>query len=367
MKGSMRKRGESWELRAGGVSRTFHGTERQAQTALARLVIEVEERRAVPSYGRTVATLAAAWLETREQIWTPKTARETRLWVQHELLPALGGRPLSKLRAEHVDRFYADLHRRGNSPATIGRKHNMLRSMLEQGVRWGWIGVNPAQYAIRPPVPPVRHTPPDPAKVARVLGYLGNADPAMFAFVLLAADTGARRGQLVALQHSDFDASNATVSFTKTVGIGGEVRLLSHTKGRARTVPIASETARTLSAHVTKAQERALAFGRRLGPDAFLFSDDPLCRKPWPLPTFQNRYLRLRRRAGAPEVNFHQLRHYVATQLIAAGVDVRTVADRLGHMWTSTTLDMYAAPLPEKGRMAADLLEQLLKNASKRT
>lgn len=370
MSGQIVRRGSSWQLRvyAGDgkvVTRTFKGSERDAHRALARLVVEVDEGRSVPTKGRTVATLARAWLEAKSPGWSPKVAHEYRRWVDNELLPAVGAVPLSRFRAEDIDRFYGALRRRGNSPATIARKHNILTSMLGQAVRWGWIGVNPASRATKPSVPPAKIVPPDPAKVARLLAYLAETDRPMFVFVLLAADTGARRGQLMALRWDDLDLEGRTVSFTKTQGIGGEIRPLSKTKGRARTVPLGADTVRRLSVHRVAMRERALFYGAHLRPKAFVFSDDPACATSWPIPTFHNRYMRMRRAAGAGEVNFHQLRHYVATQLIAAGVDVRTVADRLGHARTSTTLDMYAAPVSELGRTAADLLERILGEAKR--
>jgi integrase len=53
---------------------------------------------------------------------------------------------------------------------------------------------------------------------------------------------------------------------------------------------------------------------------------------------------------------FHDLRHFSVTTLIAAGVDVRTVADRHGHARATMTLDRYAHALPERDRAAAGLL-----------
>ena len=52
--------------------------------------------------------------------------------------------------------------------------------------------------------------------------------------------------------------------------------------------------------------------------------------------------------------------HYVATTLLAAGIDVRTVAYRLGHARTSTTLDRYWAFVPAADRDAAHHLELIL-------
>lgn len=52
------------------------------------------------------------------------------------------------------------------------------------------------------------------------------------------------------------------------------------------------------------------------------------------------RWERLREQAGLEHVKIHGLRHFVATELLTAGIDVRTVANRLGHARTSTTLDI---------------------------
>jgi integrase len=57
---------------------------------------------------------------------------------------------------------------------------------------------------------------------------------------------------------------------------------------------------------------------------------------------------------------FHDLRHYSATQLIGAGVDPRVVADRLGHTFVSTTLNIYAHAIKEKDEEAAAILGKII-------
>lgn len=375
MRGNLRERSPGvWQLRVHGgagryVSRTVRGTKREAERALAKLVVEVDEGRSVVTRGRTVATLANKWYESRSASWSPKVAADTRRWIDRVLLPAeLGRMPLGRVRTEHVDAFYAERRRAGLSEARVRRIHSMVRSMFGQGVRWEWLGINPATNTYRPPLPEKQVSPPKPEVVARLLAHVSQRDPSMSVFLTLAADTGARLGQLCALRWSDLDGT--TVSFTRTLSSTGDIRPLSKTKGRARTVDLGASTVRTLAAHQIQAKELALGFGARLSKSAFMFSDDPAGRTPWKVDTFKHRYLKMRREpAAGPEaaaVNFHQLRHYVATQLIAAGEDPRTVADRLGHSRASTTVDMYAASVPEKGRAAADLLEQILTDAKHR-
>ena len=72
------------------------------------------------------------------------------------------------------------------------------------------------------------------------------------------------------------------------------------------------------------------------------------------------RFRRVADAAGLPNVRLHDLRHYVATRLLAAGVDFRTVAGRLGHRNAATTLNVYSHFVPEADRAAADVLAGLL-------
>ena len=68
----------------------------------------------------------------------------------------------------------------------------------------------------------------------------------------------------------------------------------------------------------------------------------------------------LRSSIGLPHVRLHDLRHYVATRLLDAGVPVRSVSEHLGHASATTTLTIYAAPVPATDCRAAEILGSLL-------
>ncbi|NLA10907.1 MAG: site-specific integrase [Firmicutes bacterium] len=71
------------------------------------------------------------------------------------------------------------------------------------------------------------------------------------------------------------------------------------------------------------------------------------------------------RRYKLPPLNFHGLRHTSATFLISQGMDIQTVAGRLGHSTTATTQNIYSHFLESKDRQAADLMEAVFASNSK--
>ena len=77
-------------------------------------------------------------------------------------------------------------------------------------------------------------------------------------------------------------------------------------------------------------------------------------------------FARLCERAGLSGVRLHDLRHYVATRLLAAGVDVRTVAGRLGHRNAATTLNVYSHFLAKADQEAANVLGRPFDDAVER-
>jgi integrase len=59
-----------------------------------------------------------------------------------------------------------------------------------------------------------------------------------------------------------------------------------------------------------------------------------------------------------PHITFHGLRHTNVSLLIADGVDVRTIATRVGHANPTTTLNLYSHMLRKSDQIAADSIEK---------
>ncbi len=153
--------------------------------------------------------------------------RNTVSYYLGPLLPV----KLSKLNTADLDAFYAALRNeggRGGRPlavSTVRRVHSVMWAALEQGVRWGWLRENPAARASLGPgqVPEIH--PPAPEAVLALLQGAEQDDKAFAVFLVLAAVTGARRGELVALRWSDLDLQRGALTITRAIseGVDGPV------------------------------------------------------------------------------------------------------------------------------------------------
>lgn len=143
---------------------------------------------------------------------------------------------------------------------------------------------------------------------------------------------------------------------------GPEGRLVEKdTKTHAvRRIALDVTTVEVLEAHRRRMEERAQACGTKIGVDAYVFTRSVDGTEPWVPNEVTKVFISLRNKVGLKNVRLHDLRHFAATRLLAAGVPVRTVSGRLGHANAATTLGVYAHFVEESDRDAATKLESLL-------
>ncbi len=103
--------------------------------------------------------------------------------------------------------------------------------------------------------------------------------------------------------------------------------------------------------------------GERGNENRFVFSSDEAGTRPWSPNFVTKRFIRVRRAAGLDHFRLHDLRHFMATQMLDAGVPVPIVAARLCHARASTTLNVYAHAVPGGDRSAAEALRQRVDEA----
>jgi integrase len=159
----------------------------------------------------------------------------------------------------------------------------------------------------------------------------------------------------------DFAAPSVRIERALAAARGAGVYVKTTKTGGVRHVSITALARDVLAARLEQAQLSAAANGTPQPlPSDFIFSTARSGALPMRPEFLTRRWHRLRATANSPAVRLHELRHCVATELLTAGFDVRTVANRLGHARTSTTMDIYWAFVPARDRDAADHLDAIL-------
>ena len=312
--------------------------------------------------GVTVGQLFDKWLEECERLdLSPTTLRTYRAQLERNVAPHLGKLPLGRLTAKHLDNLYGIMKADGLSPKTIRNHHAMISSALHQAVRWGWVRQNIAELAKPPKISQQRVEAPSVEVVRAVIETAEKRDPRLAPLLMLAALTGMRRGELCALRWSDVDLGLGQIEVSRSlVVVPGGLAEKSTKTDRSRRVSLDPVGVALLTRHRANTTGWAMEAGAVPPNDAFVFSPFVESTTPFRPDNVTNFFIRVRDAVGAPRVRLHDLRHFTATQLIGAGVDVRTVAGRLGHSDPSVTLRVYSHFIEERDVAAAAIMGEVL-------
>jgi integrase len=180
-----------------------------------------------------------------------------------------------------------------------------------------------------------------------------------FPFIEVAAATGARRGEMLALEWSDIDWLNSTVHVSKSLEqTAAGLRIKRPKNGKARKFRVGQSAIAAL-----RFQQDHQAEHRKLyGPD---YKNNLVFSQPdgsylWPHLVSQA-IVRRMRKAGIKDASLHSLRHSHASGLLSKGVPLPAVSARLGHADTNITARIYSHALPDDDNRAADTWESIVR------
>lgn len=377
----------------------FKGTRIEAESYRHKLCSDILDEK--PDTTDSFGSILDKWYALKVRGFSPSTARETKRLIEKRIKPALGPTPLKKMRAVELDAFYGALLAAGLSPGYVKRIHGVIHAALEQAVKWSLLERNPAAATTPPTVDPSNIKPPSPARVREIMAELEENDPKLIMLIRLASTTGTRRGQLCALKWTDVDWDDEVLSISNAIVLGpdGPVeKLKGKTNASTRVVSLGKATISELRGLYVQAKANALACGVRLKEDSYIFSDDVYGKVAWRPDAVTHSFQRATQptkqpcgdvvRTGAPCRNWamkgtdrcvrhggrllepaeakkkpknrlHDLKHFAATQMLAAGEPITVVAERLGTD-AQTILRVYAKFIPGSDRRAADAMDKVL-------
>lgn len=308
-----------------------------------------------PAKGKvTFASFYREW--STRQVWVPGTALAMNLAANNVTFSDVA---LADLRPSHVEKWVRSMVDADLQPSTIKTRFNNVRSVLRAAVRDRMLAHDPSQTVA---LPRVRRA--DAAMVVptptQVGALLRQAEDDFRAFVGLCAFAGLRLGEAAALQVGDIDFLRREIQVRRQVqrANGHAVEIRGPKYGSERTIPAPQGLLDLLSVHI--AHWRA-----GTDPERWMFPGRG--EHPWHQNSVGYRWRKTRESAGVGDLRLHDLRHFYASGLIAAGCDVVTVQRALGHHSAAVTLTTYSHLWPDasdRTRKAADgLFEQATADA----
>jgi len=405
-RGSIRRRAQCFEIRVSAGTDPSNGErivlvdsvliEGQGDRAERAAYREAEKRRTqlladadslkVARTKATVGALLARWMEHHEIDPTTRSGYDSQ--IRTHILPNLGDVPLAlfvrdtaqrleplysrlrKCRAlcsgkpfveKHAEEGHHDCTAAGcqwhvckpYSASSVRSIHAILSGACSAAVRWGWISFNPMPGVRLPSKPRPQPKPPTSDQMALIVEAAWKSSPEWGMFIWLSAVLGARRGEVVALQWDDLDLDAGVVRVDENYVRTDDGMILKDTKNhQMRRVSIDEPTVELLKRHREDCVAQIALAGGVLTGRTWVFSAAPDMSRPRDPSALTRKYGRLVAKLGI-DTTLKQLRDYSATELLTAGVDLRTVAGRLGHGDGTTTLRSYAAWVGSADKAAA--------------
>lgn len=375
----IQKRGSRWRVVVQGGRDPISGRRHQlsGSAATEREAVRLERQLRLQAEGHAVGAVTLAELVDEWWASKPRLAATTVLNYRDNLgkhiLPTLGRRKLIELRPRLIGAFLRHLtDEKGLAPATVRKIRTVLSAVMSYAAAMEYVESNPVMKVPPPQVPPSSRVAPTVEETARLLLAAEDHDADFLAFLWVAAEEGGRRGETLAIRWGDIDFEHGTLTISRTITAGEDgIQVRPTTKtGKARTIGISAISLQHLRQLRDRVEERmSLAAGEPVSVEAgdLVFSGGEgsrrtlLDQQPWKPTSTSRRFARLKDLAGVrPEIDLHGLRHTMITELLAVGVDPRTVMGRAGHRSEATTMGIYAKVRPAVDAVAAEMWGKML-------
>ncbi|MEX0781286.1 MAG: site-specific integrase [Dehalococcoidia bacterium] len=344
-----------------GQRRSVYGhTKAETLKKMRDEIRRAEDGMPSPDGRTTVATFLREWLDGPAKARLKASSFRTYFAnVEQHIIPEIGSHRLTKLRPEHVDVLLARKQAAGLSPRSIQYMRAILRSALAWAEKRGRVARNVAALSDAPRVVRQEIHPLTPEQ-ARTLVAACQGHP-LGALIVTALDTGIRQGEALGLRWSDVDFERHELRVAQALQrINGAPQFDEPKSATSRrTVALTTLTAGFLRELRTRQKAMRLKAGPEWQDTDLVFTSEigaPLVGS-----TVTHQFQRLLVDSGLPRQRFHDLRHASASFLLAQGVGIKAVSERLGHSQITLTLSTYAHIADEIQKDAASRMDALLR------
>lgn len=358
------------------ITETFHGLKSEAKARENELKQQVKNGNILVSKKMTFAEFSERWLNEYAINLAPRTYNEYKKLLQ-KINVHIGSIPLQDLKPLHLTEYYNKLRAIGkeqphnkfnksesnNKPLsenTVLHHYNLIGGILHKAVDWDCLGKNPNDRVPRPKIK--KHEPNfyDVNQVQELIKCLDEESLKYRTLIMLALDTGARRGEITGLEWDDIDFSNNCITINKiTQRVNGKIiEKPPKTNSSIRKLQITSVTASLLKEYKHAQLLEELRLGSKWIKTKKVFTGE--FGGPMPPETPSHIFENILKKHNLPKLKFHELRHTSVSLLINAGIQTQMISKRVGHSSVTTTSDIYGHIFNNTENEATQKLNEIL-------
>lgn len=368
-------------------------TDKQWEKELKRIALEFELQVKNGEYYEpsklTLSEFIDKWLEEHGKNLEVKTLYRYKGLLNGRIKEAMGHLKLDQIKPLHLLDFYRNLQENGIrkdgkkgglSNKTIRHYHRVLSVMFESAVKWGVLKENPCERVTPPKVKRNEMHYLDEEGIKHLMHCLAQENIKYQAMIELFLVTGCRRGEIAALQWKNIDLENDIVQIKQAAVYTPETGIVikePKTQSSIRKIKLPSSTIELLKSYrkywlsekikvgdLWQKEEREKHGEKWEDPEWVFSSWNGYIMHP---DSFTDIFKKFIRKYNLPDIRLHDLRHTAATLLINAGLNVRAVAQRLGHANANVTLGIYTHALQSADEAAANVIESYIKTQNQKS
>ncbi|PFK49394.1 site-specific integrase [Bacillus thuringiensis] len=332
-------------------------TKKEAENALTKLLSEVHTGTYVEPSKLLYGEYLENWFNTKKHSVGIQTANVLKGYLNSRIIPSLGNIKLAKLTSLHMQNYVNSLRNEGLKRGTIEKIIKIIRNSLEHAIDLELISKN---VAVKTKLPKADKEELTVWNEQEVQLFLKVTQDSRYSIVFhMALVTGMRQGELLGVRWKDVDLEKGHLIISQTLSHDGKTFLLGgKTKSSLRKILLPASTVAKLKKH------RAVVLKEKLSQGEEYQDNDLVMCTPSGMPINPANIRRslnaLIKKAAVPKIRFHDLRHTHATLLLAKGVNVKVISERLGHSNIKITLDTYSHVLPTMQEHAVNKIEEIL-------
>lgn len=341
---------------------TFFGGKKEAVLHENELKLSIKNNTYINKNKITMQELLEEWLECSKKIWSPKTYISNKHWVNN-INQKIGHIHIKDINVKILEEFYNDLRTNTNyADKTIQHHYTIISTALNKAVIWGYLLNNPNIRIEKPKIRKKEIECYSPEEVEKLVEVLQNECLKYQAIVMLALDSGARRGEITGLTWEDIDFNKSTININKTTQYVKEYGIFekdTKTDTSNRIIYISKTTLDILKQYRKEQLENRIKLGSKWQNSKRIFTTEYGADMH---PDTPSQILdRIINRYNLKRITFHGLRHTSISLQISSGIQTQIISRRAGHSNVTVTHNTYSHFFDNEFQDVANRMDVLLK------